>query len=191
MKKICALLGVLLLTACVDTPPGPALPDLDFARVAPVALDVEKIEVTDAYAQPMKPPNVEHLFRVPPDVAVKRLLEKALVASGASHTLRVTIDNAAVLDQELPVTEGVMGTFRREPSDIYKATVSLRFELVDPAAPDIVIGHAEIVARRNVTLLRGDSPAERDRAAFNLTKALMDDVAEGLKTTVRETFGKK
>ena len=58
-------------------------------------------------------------------------------------------------------------------------------------APDIIIGHAEVVARRDKSLTEGISPAERDHAYFALTEDLMDDLNDGLKSIVKNTFGMK
>jgi hypothetical protein len=192
MKKayiiICA---ALFLSACAESPPPPTLPDLTFANVNPIPLNVARIEVTDAYRPPMRSPNIEHLFRVPPADAVKNLLNRALAAAGSEKTLRVEIEDASVIDEKLPVAHGFIGAFSREPSDRYNAKVFLRFELVDPAAPDIVIGHAEVVAHRSHSILNGDSPAERDHAEFELTEALMKDVSDSLNGVVKDTFGKR
>jgi hypothetical protein len=165
---------------------------MSFATVPPVMLGVGKIEVSDQYKPPMQAPSVDHLFKPTPVDAVKKLVNKALVAEGAAgRTLRVIIDDASVVDEPLPMTDGFWGNFTQEPSDRYKAKIALRFQLVDDAAPDIIIGHAEVMASRNRTLLKGTSLADRDRAGYALTAELMGDVNDGLQTIVKNTFGRK
>jgi len=192
MRKFIAMAcAALLLASCAETPLKKTMTDMSFDKVQPVALDVGKIEVSDQYKPPMQKPNVEHLFKPTPVDAVTKLLNKALVAEGAGKTLRVIIDDASVVDEPLPMTDGFWGNFTQEPSDRYKAKVSLRFQLVDDAAPDIILGHAEVIASRNRTLLKGTTLADRDKAAYDLTAELMSDVDDGLQTIVENTFGKK
>jgi hypothetical protein len=181
-------LSALFLASCTsDT--AQTVPDLNYTNVPPISLNVAKIEVRDDYVPPMRPPNVDHLFRQPPDVTVRDLLDHALIPSGGPKTLRVIIEDASVIDRKLPDGGGVLDAITPRPSDRYDAHMALRFELFDPAAPDIITGHASVIAQRSTTLMNNFSPADRDRAAFNLTESLMRDVQDGLRTTVRNTFG--
>lgn len=191
MRKYIALLGVLLLAACVEGPPVSTPPDMTFDNLKPVEINAAKIDVIDSYKPPLQDPNVEHTFRTPPYVAAEKLLKKQLVATGTENTLRVIIDDASVIRVELPTTKGFMGLFVQEPAERLKAKMLVRFELVDPKAPDIIIGHAEVVARREKSLMEDISPAERDQAYFTLTEDMMDDLNDGLRTIVKNTFGKK
>lgn len=193
MKKfrfalIAPALVALALAACAMPDPA-TTPDLSLAGVQPVRLNVAAIEIAEAYRAPMGPPNVDHLFKTPPAAATRALLGHALVAAGPMNTLRAVIEDASVVNEDLPVDNSALGKFKREPSNIYRARVAVRFELFDPAAPDIVLGRAEVTATRNRTLMKGDTLAERDRAAYEMTRDLMQDVASGINTIVKNTFG--
>lgn len=188
MKKFRLALIALALSACTLPDPATA-PDLSLEGVRPVRLNVAAIEIVEAYRPPMGPPNVDHLFRTPPAAATRALLDRALVAAGPVNTLRAVIEDASVINEDLPVDDSALGKFKREPSNIHRARVSVRFELYDPAAPDIPLGRAEVTATRNRTMLKGDSLAERDRAAYEMTRDLMQDIASGINTIVKNTFG--
>lgn len=183
------LSAVILLSGCVESPPDGRSPDLTFANMKALELNVSKIEVQNNYKPPMQNPNVEHTFRTPPYVAAENLVKKQLVAAGHINVLRVNIDDASVIREELPVTYGFMGKFTNEPAEKLRARILLRFELFDTMAPGIVIGHAEVVAKREKTLMEGTSLAERDRAYFSLTEDMMNDLNEGLRRVVKSTFG--
>jgi hypothetical protein len=191
MKKTLIALGtVLFLASCT----GGALqdtPELNFSNVTPIPLNAARIEVRDDYAPPMHAPNVEHTFRPPPALPLRDLLNHALTAAGGQKTLRVIIEDASVIDRKLTRDKGIMDTLNPQPSDRYDGRISLRFELFDPAAPDIVTGHANVVAKRSTTIMSNFTLADRDRAAFTLTEGLMHDVQDSLNTTVRNTFGQK
>lgn len=193
-KMKTAFLGVavaLFLSGCVEGPPDTRPPGMTFANLKPVELDVASIEVKNNYTPPMQDPNVEHTFTTPPYVATESLVKKQLAAAGTENVLRVIIDDASVVREELPVTKGYMDVFLKEPSERLKAKVLLRFELYSPAAPDIILGRAEVLARREKMLMEEISLADRDRAYFSMTEDLMDDLNDGLRSTVANTFGKK
>jgi len=191
MKIYIELLGVLLLAGCADGPPVTQPPDMTFANLQPIEVNAAGIDVIDNYKPPLQDPNVEHTFRLPTYVATERLLRHQLVAVGSTNTLRAIIEDASVIREELPQDKGFMSYFQQQPTERLKAKVLVRFELVDPKAPDIVLAHADVIAGRTKTLMEGISPADRDFAYFTLTNDLMDDVNDGLKSIVVGTFGKK
>jgi hypothetical protein len=182
---------VFVLSGCEEGPPSSQPPDLTFANLQPIQINAAKVEVVDSYKPPMQDPNVEHTFKTPPYVAAEKLLQKQLAPAGTENTLRAIIVDASVVREELPVTKGIAGIFEQEPAERLKGKVMVRFELVSPSAPDIVLGHAEVLARRDKSLMEGISPADRDRAYFALTDDLMDDLNDGLRSIVVNTFGKK
>ena len=190
MKILLSLFAVLLLSACVEVAPDTRPPDMTFENYSPVVLNVAKIEVIDRYHPPLREPNIEHNFPLSPAAAAKKLAEKILVAAGTRDILHVYIEDASVVREEILQENKIWDIFDHKPAERLKAKVLLRFELVSFDAPDIVIGHAEVIAKRNKELLRGISMADRDRAYFSLTGDLMDDVSDGMKNVVRSTFGK-
>lgn len=189
MKLIFAIFA-LALGACASAPPTTALPQLTFEQMQPISLNVARVEIIDAYRVPVSQDHVEHLLPVSPAETARKLVEKTLVPAGAGNVLRVIIDDASARVQKLPVRDDFWGNFTREPSEKYHAHVALRFELADERAPDIVLGHASVIADRTKTVLEHVSPADRDRAYFALAEDLAGDIYNGLSTTVRDTFGR-
>jgi len=182
---------VAILSACADGPPSSTPPDMTFANLQPIEVNASSVDVIDNYKPPLQDPNIEHTFQMPPYVAAERLLRHQLAVVGTENTLRAIIEDASVTREELPQDKGLASYFEQQPAARLKAKMLVRFELVDPHAPDIIIGRAEVIARREKTLTEGLSPAERDQAYFSLTNDLMDDVNDGLRSTVKNTFGKK
>jgi hypothetical protein len=182
---------IFLLSGCAGSPSAGNQPDMTFANLQPLEVKVGKIDVRDDYKPPMKEPNVEHSFPVPPYISAENLLKKQLVAAGGGNVLRAIIKKASVVREELPVTEGFWGAFRREPAERLNAEVIVHFELAAEQAPDIVTGTAEVTAKRSKTLLESTSAADRDNAYFALTEDLMRDLNRGLAEVVEKSFGKK
>lgn len=194
MRIYATLLGLSFMVAlagCVEGPPSGATPDMTFANFEPLAIEAAQIKVVNNYKPPLQEPNVEHTFRPTPYTAVEKLIKKQLIPVGKENVLRVVIEDASVVREELLTSKGFLGTVMQEPSERLRAKMLLRFELVNPKAPDIVLGHAEVLARRDKTLAAGISPADRDRAYFGLTEDLMDEVNDGLRSIVKNTFGRK
>lgn len=180
----------LTLSACVNAGPlRPAQPDMTFAKYQTIPLAVAKIEIFEEYKSPMGGPNIEHEFQTPPSTAARNLIQSKLTPAGDQGVLRVFIDDASVKSQRLQVRDDFFGTFIREPSERYTGRVALRFELVREEAPDIVIGRANISSDRNNTIQENASLNDRDQAYAALTEALMNDIYDGLRTTVQQNFG--
>lgn len=193
MKKHAVFMGavaavVLSLSACAGEPSYRA-PDLTFANVAPVSLNVAQIEVRDAYKPPMTPPNVEHTFQTPLYVTTENLLKRQLAAGGQANILRAVITDASVVREELPVDGGFMNYFKIEESARLNGRVVVRFELVSADAPDIVIRHMTLTVKRQKTILEDASVSDLERASFRLTEDMMSDLSGGIMTSVRGAFG--
>lgn len=192
VAALAAFLMAAPLGACTTAPPMSAVqPDLTFAQYQNIPLAVSRIDVFEEYKAGANSNSVEHEFETPPGVAAHNLAKTKLVAAGAGNgkILRVFIDDASVQRQNLPVRTDLVGTFTRQPAEKYAARVTMRFELVDETAPDIVLGRANIGSDRTTSILENTSLADRDQAYLNLTEALMRDVYDGFRTTVQRTFG--
>ncbi len=189
-KSIFTACAALLFLAACNGAPAWRAPQMTYDNVAPVAVNVAQVEVRDDYKPPMKAPNVEHTFQTPLYAATEALLKKQLVASGADNILRAVIEEASAVEEDLPVDKGFWGYFKKEQSKVFKARVVVRFELASPQAPDLVISHMTMTAKRTRTLPEGASPADRDKASFKLTEELMHDLSTGLNSTVKNVYGK-
>lgn len=178
-----------LAVACTTAPPAGGLPVLTFEQVKKVPLNVGKIEIVDNYMSPMKAPYAEHLFRQTPEDAAKLLFSRQLQAAGSENNLRIIIEKAEVIAEDLPKEPGVVDLISPDNSRLYKGKLVVRFEAFRPDAPDIIIGHADLTVTRNKTVPGHFSLAERDQAFFDMVEAMMNDLSQGLQTTVADTFG--
>lgn len=186
MKKTAALFAVLLLAACETAPPATVAPDVSLADLPKIALNVAHIEIDDRYSAPMKAPNVDHLFRQPPEKIAKDMIASMFEANGSYGTLRVVIEDASVIKRDLPVESGVMGVLKNEESEEYRSRVSLRFELVSDSGSS---RHATVTSDRLRTLLEDSSPADRDMAFFKISESIREDLRSGFTGVVKQTFG--
>lgn len=183
-RPVLLFCAALSLSGCAMSPPAWDWPDLTFEQVRPLSIDVAKIEVFNDFRPSGQPPHIEHLFKLAPGETARDLLGKQLRAAGLNDILRVTVEDASVFSAEGPAQGKLFGFLPREETERWRAVMSVRFELVDEKAPDIVRARARITARRDKTIVSSASPAERDRVFFQMTENLSNDLAKNLKAAV-------
>ncbi len=190
--RFCVFAFAVLLAGCTTVAPPPAaLPEMTFVNMEPIRVDAAKVAVVDAYQSPMKLPDVEYTFQPPPDAAAQKMLKRVLVPAGGKNVLRAIIKQASVVRRNLSAHHSLQGLLMQAPAVELTAVMKVRFELIDPAAPDIVLGHADVVVHRKKTLDEGLSPDARASAYFDLTEELMNDLNAGMQSIVKKTFGMK
>ena len=191
LKTKAVFLACVMMASCTQAPVSSKTPELTFDHLNPISLPVNRVEIVEQFQPGMTAPQVEHLFPVPPYRAVHSLLKQRLKAEGVTdNILRVVIEDASVIEEKLPRTEGIMGAFIKEPDVRYKGRIVIRFELASAAAPDIVRAHADVTADRTKTVFENVSLLHRQRAWFEMTEAMLRDVDRGLDEIVKPTFGR-
>ena len=177
IRRFVRFLAVLLtltgVAACQTVNPIQQFPTLTFQHKTPLSMDVSRVEVVTKYASPMADPNVEHLFPTTPEDGLKQWVADRIVTSGTHNMARFTILNAAAVEQALPRTQGVKGTFTKDQSEKYVVKVEAMLEIVDDSGR--VLGHTASKVGRSRTLAEDATLNERERFWFDLTEALLND----------------
>ena len=181
--------AVLMLSGCLTSNVTNEWPDIAYGKSPAVRVNAARLDIQDVYRAPMGAPNVDHLFKVTPSMAAQTLASRQVIPVGGQNVMRVIVEDASVRRSTLPPKEGVLGLLPTEPDEQFDARVALRFELADEAAPDIVTGRASVVATRQRTLTGGATLAQREKAYHDIVQALVDDLSQGILTTVGGTFG--
>ena len=120
---------VSIAIAGCETPLEPApLPSVSFANLAPISLDVARIEIQKNYQSPLKAPNVEHEMPLSLLEAAENWAKDRLRAVGRTGTARLTIEQASVIEAYLKKTDGVKGVFTTDQAERYDGTLSMQLE---------------------------------------------------------------
>ena len=184
---ITAAAFALVLAAGGCTTPNPAvqLPQITFQHEAPIRLAVDRIEVVDAYKEPLSPPNVEHKMETTPTAALETWAHDRLKAAGDPNRdwARLTITNARMVEQKLPLTQGIKGTFTTDQAYRYTLTVAARLEIFD--ANNRRIGEAQASASRNQTTPEDATLNDLHMVWFKLLDSGMKDFDKEMDSTVR------
>jgi hypothetical protein len=177
---------VLGLAACETPVQEQSLPKLTFAHLKPIKLNVATIEVVSNYKQPLKRPNVEHLFPTPPLKALRRWAGDRLKAVGKSGSARLIIHKASAIETKLVKKTGIKATFTKQQSHRYDLAIEATLEIF---ADGRQRGYALAQAARFSTLREDASINMRQRLWFDLTEALVRDFDVEMENNIRFHLG--
>lgn len=170
-----AVLAAVLGACATDTPISGPVPEVGFQHLKPINLNVARVDVRVAYQGPMQAPNAEHRFPTSPAQAMNNWAKRRLQAVGAADrgTATFVIEDAAVIETKLSKSKGFKGAFTYEPTERYDATAVARLTITDAAGG--AHGEVKVSASRSVEVRENATLAEREKAWFEMTEALMAD----------------
>ncbi len=176
--------GILLLVAgCTTEVARPGFPQISFAHLQPISLNVARIEVENRYVSPATRPNVEHEFPVSPAASASNWGRDRLRAVGQTGVARVIVRRASVIEVPLKRSTGVSGAFTRDQAERYDAIIDMKVELRD--AEGNVRVTAESTAKRSQSVSENISLNDREKVWFALTEAMMADLNTSLENQIR------
>lgn len=166
-----ALLGIGVTAACSSAPPAPpVMPDITYSHKAPLSVAAADIMLVESFSSPRQEPHIEHLVKQPPAAIVRRWVAQRLQADGTEGQLRVNIEDASLVQEQLPVKTGLADIFYDEQSARITGRLTVR---VDYSGPRGLVSHfaiADVAASRTVP--EGATLNERDRAVFGVVESL-------------------
>lgn len=175
--------AVFLLTGCATEVEKPGFPQISFAHLQPISLNVARIEVENRYVSPATRPNVEHEFPVNPAAAASNWGRDRLRAVGPAGVARVIVRRASVVEVPLKRSTGVKGAFTRDQSERYDAIIDMMVELRD--ANGNVRVTAESTAKRSRSVSENISLNDREKVWFEMTETMMADLNTALENQIR------
>jgi hypothetical protein len=181
------LSAALLLVACESTPPQrPTFADIRFTDQPPIRIDAAGVDIERVFRSTLQAPYVEHLFPVTPERAMESWARDRLQASGTDRRVRVRIIDASVKEVELPRTTGISGAFTTDQAQRYDATAEMSVDLMnDRGFPERSVSAK---ASRSRSVPENITPNDRERAWYELTRALMADLDAELERQIRANF---
>jgi hypothetical protein len=184
--RTCVVL-LVMAAGCTDTTRQPDLPELTWAHLKPITLDVASIEIIDATEKTGAAPHVEHLFPLPPEKAAERWARDRLRAGGLAGTARFIVRQAGVVEVELPRTQGLAGLFTRDQSERYDAVLDALLEVRDDNGR--LMGQVESVAQKSRSVVQDASLYERQQEWFAMTDDLMRLFNAGMEGNIPTYLG--
>ena len=179
---IVCLVMSFLVSSCETAVIKQELPNLTFAHLTPIKLNVAKIDVIVQYQPLLRAPNVEHIFPILPAVAIKQWAKDRLVAVGKSGEAQLVIVNASVVETQLPQKKGFISAFTRQQTQRYDATVEARLKISTSYSQGTTVARAT----RFATVREDSSVNKRERAWFDLTEAILQDFNVVMEKNIRQ-----
>lgn len=187
MGRIPALAAVfaaaVMFAGCAAEVKRPGFPQISFAHLQPINLNVARVEVENRYVSPATRPNVEHEFPVSPAAAASNWARDRLRAVGRTGTARVIVRRASVIEVPLKRSTGLKGAFTRDQSERYDAIIDMVVELRD--AQGNVRVTVESTAKRSRSVSENISVNEREKVWFSMTETMMSDLNTALEKQIR------
>jgi hypothetical protein len=180
------VVAIGLLGACAGDYETFEPPPLDFSDRQPLNLAVDRVTIDSVYRPAGAPTYVDHVLPLTPEAATRALLEHRLRAVGGPDRLQAVILDASVSEEALETTSGVRGYLTTESAARLEGRLKVRIDRLDPAGKGVGSVSAAVVRTRAIP--EGVGYAERQRIAYELVRALVDDLDAGLSANVRESF---
>lgn len=186
MRLAFVLAGALaLLGACAQTPAPVVNPPIGFTGRAAIKIDAPRVEIVEAYAAPLRAPNVEHEFAQRPSDLVKAWLRDRLRPAGQGGQFVATIKDASIIAEPLAVKGGIEGAFTKQQSVNLVAKVVVLLEYRRAGGFEAT---ATVSVARSRTLPEGLSLADRDRAYYEFSRELAADLDAQLEANVNDNL---
>lgn len=180
--------GLFALSGCKDVPTPQAQSRPSFAQMGAMHFSVATIDIVEEYTPPLKSPNVEHLFPTPPAEGVKIWVNDRLKADGGEYRMEVVIKDASVVEEQLPKTQGLKGTFTVDQSQRYNAKLNVEVKVYGTRKllPE---ANAEVTVTKSRTIAENASLEERERLFNQMTNELLTMLNTELEKNIRNYFG--
>lgn len=175
------ILAVLGLPGCMSTPSpeGKPLPQMTFAHVEPLPVNVAAVEVA---GQP--DPYFEADFVVSPYNAARNYLGRRFRAGGYDGTLRLAVQSAKVTRSYAKSTQPVAGFLEVGGHDVYQVEMVIRLEHIGPSGH--VLYGKTLTAKRAMNITEHASIAERERHQLESMEAMFSDLDPEVRRIVFE-----
>jgi len=181
-----AVLAMGALGACQATVTRTVVPEFTFKHLPTLSFAVSRIEIIKTYRSPLQSPNVEHLFPTPIAAALRRWSDDRLEAVGGSNIMRVIVEDASAVIEELETNKDLEALFTTEQAERVDARLKVKIEITDENGAVLAYTNTEAVRTR--TTPENVSLNERDQIYNDLTKVLMNDFNASQEQGIRRHF---
>ena len=176
-----------LFVAACETPPSQSnFAEITFGHLPEIKLNVAEIVYQSDYQAPKALPNVDHVFPVPPQQAVRRWSDDRLQAVGVQNKAVLILKDASVIEERLETKGGVTGAFTTQQSERYTARMAVEINIVDDFGNTLSTVNAQ--TERSTTTAEDLSLREREEVWFKLTEDVMRDLDQQLEPVIRRVF---
>ncbi len=185
LKCIMLMFCGLFLFACRTTSDVDAVPlrycEPRFKDMAPIELNVEKVNIVSEFIPSFTRPNVEHLFPVSIEKAAKLWAEDRLKADGfSSNRIAEYIIKDASVTEEIEKSEELLQKDRLK----YRANLSVVLKITDKA--NLAAAETTINAWRELRIPADTGIAEKEKYWNDMVQNLFNDFNARMEQNIHE-----
>jgi hypothetical protein len=159
-------------------------PELNFAHLPRIVLDVREAQIDSRYRSPGTPSHIEQTVKPTPEAALIRWAQQRLRSDGTQNIARFTILSAPLTAENLRKSSGLTGALTTEPEQRWTVTVEAQLEILDESGRRLDGYTAKVTRTRDV--LEGLTYEERDRFWYDLLSATMAEFDAEMITGIRQ-----
>ena len=183
-------LASLLLASCKSSVSRTVWPDITFAHVQPIPMNVYDVQVIEAAGQPaVQPPahNIRSALPVSPVETMRRWADQRIAPMGGYGTALLTITESRFVEVPLDTKTGVQGMFTTDQSERYEGLLAVRLEIVnDPNAS----GFVEARASGTRTVPEDYSINQREQALYDMMADIVRNLDQRLDQQIRSDLAR-
>ncbi len=179
------LAAALLIAAC--TPPEIREPVAVTSAKPPLVFNLAEAVITDASRMPDNATFRDRQWSERLREATEAFLIERLETDSGQGWLQVTIEEARIIEQDLPTQTGIAAAFRREPDRVLDAHLQVRIAVMGADGLEQAFTDTEVSRRRPI--LRNTSVMARDAEAQRLIGDFLGQLDDALTQNVRQNLG--
>jgi hypothetical protein len=183
-KHILALSCALFLSACAADQPAPVA-KADYVLPPKINLDVQNMTFVDHSTQQSNSPYNTFHFQPTISDAIRQWSTDRLGPVGQTGQGTVIVTDASLTSQALAMQGGMNDWFTRQQASKYIAHAEVEIDLQGREGAATVTAQAT----RYESLPENPSPAERQRAYFDVLNALMRDLGQNMERAIQAHAG--
>ncbi len=185
LKNIVLVFSSLFLFSCSTTSDIDAVPlkyrEPRFQTMAPIELNVEKVEVISEFVPSFTRPNVEHLFPVSIEKAAKLWAEDRLKADGfSSNRVAEYVIKDASVTEEIEKSEELLQKDRLK----YRANLAVVLKITDKS--NLSAAETTINAWRELRIPVDTKIADKEKYWNDMVYKLFDEFNQRMERNINE-----
>jgi hypothetical protein len=175
------------LAACRSAPLPPRAAPIDFSAFPPIVLNVAAIDVVDSHRPATGA--VDGQVATPPAEAASIWARQRLQAGGQTGRARVTVTEASLIAEALPVSGGVKGLFTNEQATRYNGRLTVEIS-AEGQGEGTIRAKTFATATATATASEKSSPIEREAIMRDVVRTLAEALNARLDAGVRKDLAR-
>ena len=187
--SIAAVLLALMagLAGCAQVKAPPSFAEISFTHLPLFHIQVDEVIIDRQYRSPMIEPHIDHLAPISLRETASNWGVQRLRSAGTEGEFRFIVKTASIIEEELPVEEGLAGALKDEQSSRYVGHLLIIMEAKKPDNALLITSRTEV--KRATTLPESATLHDRSLAIYKLIDDMLQELNRQLESDLPTYFG--